>query len=174
MTQINRDSSGSPDSNSASNPDQGAVMTWWLRLAPLPAGRLLFSFALGWLAPYSSSIGARVEDIRPGYARVSIRDRRRLRNHLHSVHAIALINLGELTTGLAVLSTISENMRGIVLDIHAEYLKKARGKLTAIAEFQLPQPLLDDTRCEVEARLQDQSGETVTLVRATWLIGYKT
>jgi acyl-coenzyme A thioesterase PaaI-like protein len=149
------------------------VMTWWSRLAPLPGGRLLFSLALGWLAPYSGSIGARVEEIRPGYARVSIRDRRRLRNHLRSMHAIALINLGELATGLAVLSTISGNMRGIVLNIHADYLKKARGKLTAIAEFKLPQPLLDDTPCEVEARLQDHSGETVTRVRATWLIGYK-
>jgi acyl-coenzyme A thioesterase PaaI-like protein len=174
MTQINRSPSNSPSNSPVSSLDQGAVLTWWLRLAPHPAGRLLFSLALGWLAPYSSSIGARVEDIRPGYARVSIRDRRRLRNHLHSMHAIALINLGELTTGLAVLSTISENMRGIVLDIHADYLKKARGKLTAIAEFQLPHPLLDDTPCEVEARLQDQSGETVTRVRATWLIGYKT
>jgi acyl-coenzyme A thioesterase PaaI-like protein len=150
------------------------VMTWWLRLAPLPAGRLLYSLALGWLAPYSGSIGARVEEIRPGYARVGIRDRRRLRNHLRSTHAIALINLGELTTGLAVLSTISGNMRGIVLDIHAEYLKKARGNITAIADFELPQPLFDDTPCEVEACLQDQSGETVTRVRATWLIGYKT
>ena len=148
-------------------------MTWWLRLAPLPAGRLLYSLALGWLAPYSGSIGARVEEIRPGYARVSIRDRRRLRNHLRSTHAIALINLGELTTGLAVLSTISGNMRGIVLDIHAEYLKKARGNLTAIADFELPQPLLDDTPCQVEACLQAQSGETVPRVRATWLIGYK-
>ena len=174
MTQINRSPSDSPSDRPVSSRDQGAVLTWWLRLAPLPAGRLLFSLALGWLAPYSSSIGARVEDIRPGYARVSIRDRRRLRNHLHSMHAIALINLGELTTGLAVLSTISENMRGIVLDIRADYLKKARGKLTAIAEFELPQPLLDDTPCEVEARLQDQSGETVARVRATWLIGYKT
>jgi acyl-coenzyme A thioesterase PaaI-like protein len=169
MTQINRSPSGSP----ASNPDQGVVLTWWLRLAPLPAGRLLYSLALGWLAPYSSSIGARVEEIRPGYARVSISDRRRLRNHLRSIHAIALINLGELATGLAVLSTISGNMRGIVLDIRADYLKKARGKITAIAEFELPQPLLDDTPCEVEARLQDQSGETVTRVQATWLIGYK-
>jgi acyl-coenzyme A thioesterase PaaI-like protein len=170
MTQINRSSSGSPENN----PAQSAVLTWWLRLAPLPAGRLLYSLALGWLAPYSSSIGARVEDIRPGYARVSISDRRRLRNHLRSIHAIALINLGELATGLAVLSTIPGNMRGIVLDIRADYLKKARGKITAIAEFELPQPLLDDTPCEVEARLQDQSGETVTRVRATWLIGYKT
>ena len=161
MTQINGQS------------DQGVIMTWWSRLAPLPGGRLLFSFALGKLAPYSGSLGARVEEIEPGFARVSLRDRRRLRNHLRSLHAIALINLGELATGLAVLSTIPANMRGIVLDIHAEYLKKARGKLTAIARFELPQ-IDDDTACEVEAELQDQSGATVTRVRATWLIGYKT
>jgi len=161
MTQIN--SSASP----------GAVMTWWSRLAPLPCGRLALSLALGWLAPYSGNLGARIEEIRPGFARVTLRDRRRLRNHLRSLHAIALINLGELVTGLAVLSTITGDMRGIVLSMHADYLKKARGKLTATARFDLPRDLADDTPCEVEAQLEDQDGDIVTRVRATWLIGYK-
>jgi acyl-coenzyme A thioesterase PaaI-like protein len=161
MTQINSD------------PGPGAILKWWFRLAPLPGGSWLFSFMLGKLAPYSGSIGARVEEIRPGYARVGLRDRWRLRNHLHSLHAVALINLGELATGLAVLSTISGNMRGILLNIRADYLKKARGQLTAIAEFELPPEFQDATSCEVEAQLRDQSGETVTRVHATWLIGYK-
>jgi len=156
-----------------SNAEQGAILTWWHRLSPLPAGRKIFSLGLGWVAPYSSSIGALVEEIKPGYARVSLRDRRRVRNHLHSIHAIALLNLGEIATGLALLSTISANMRGIVLSINADYLKKARGKLTATAEFQLPEALADNTPCAVEAQLKDQTGETVTLVRVTWLIGYK-
>jgi len=156
-----------------SNAEQGAILTWWDRLSPLPAGRKIFSLGLGWMAPYSSSIGALVEEIKPGYARVSLKDRRRVRNHLHSIHAIALLNLGEIATGLALLSTISANMRGIVLSINADYLKKARGKLTATAEFQLPELLADNTPCAVEAQLKDQSGETVTLVRVTWLIGYK-
>ena len=156
-----------------SGTDQSTILKWWNRLAKLPAGGWLFSLALGLLAPYSGTISARVEAIKPGYARVSKKDRRRVRNHLQSIHAIALINLGEIATGLAVLSTISANMRGIVLDIQAEYVKKARGKITAIAEFQLPEPLTDDTPCQVEAKLRDQSGETVTIVRATWLIGLK-
>ena len=156
-----------------SSTDQSTVLKWWSRLAGLPAGGWLFSLALGRIAPYSSTISARVEAIKPGYAQVSLKDRRRLRNHLHSIHAIALVNLGEIATGLAVLSTISDNMRGIVLDIQAEYVKKARGKITAIAEFQLPEPLTDNTACQVEANLRDQTGETVTIVRATWLIGYK-
>ncbi len=156
-----------------SSTDQSTVLKWWSRLARLPAGGWLFSMALGRIAPYSSTISARVEAIKPGYARVSLKDRRRLRNHLHSIHAIALVNLGEIATGLAVLSTISANLRGIVLDIQAEYVKKARGKITAIAEFQLPESFTENTACQVEANLRDQTGETVAIVRATWLIGYK-
>lgn len=157
-----------------SAPDKTSVLKWWSRLARLPAGNRIFSLALGWITPYSGSIRARVEELKPGYARVSMRDRRRVRNHLHSIHAIALINLGEIATGLAVLSSITENMRGIVVNIHAEYLIKARGKLIASAEFELPETLQDNTPCEVEALLRNQAGETVTRVTATWLIGYRT
>ena len=151
----------------------GTVLKWWRRLRRWPAGARLFSLGLGWMAPYSSTIGARVEEIEPGYARVTLRDRRRVRNHLRSIHAIALVNLGEIATGLAVLSTISADMRGIVLAIHADYLKKARGKLTAVAKFQLPDRLEDNTPCEVEAELRDQADDVVAVVKATWLIGYR-
>ena len=154
--------------------NDGTIMTWWQRLSRLPAGRWLFSVALGTIAPYSGSIGARVEQLRPGYVRIRMRDRRKLRNHLRSIHAIALINLGEIATGLAVLSTISADMRGIVTDIHADYLKKARGDLIAEAEFDLPSDLPEGTPCEVEAALRDAAGDTVARVRASWLIGYKT
>ena len=153
---------------------QGPVLTWWDRLAVWPGGSWLFSLALGLIAPYSGTIGARVEEIRPGFARVTLRDRRRVRNHLRSIHAIALVNLGEIATGLAVLSTVSANMRGIVLGIQANYVKKARGKLTATADFQLPELVEENTPCEVTAQLRDESGETVAEVKATWLIGYRT
>ncbi|MDH3762441.1 MAG: DUF4442 domain-containing protein [Gammaproteobacteria bacterium] len=153
---------------------RGPLLKWWQRLSAWPGGAGLFSLALSLIAPYSGTIGARVEEIRPGYARLTMGDRRRVRNHLKSIHAIALVNLGEIATGLALLSNFSADMRGILVGIEAEYVKKARGKLTAVAEFQIPRELEDNSPCEVEAFLQDQSGETVTRVRATWLVGYKT
>jgi acyl-coenzyme A thioesterase PaaI-like protein len=145
----------------------------WEKMNRLPFGAKLFSLFLGWYAPYSGSIGARVEALGVGEVRVSLRDRRKVRNHLKSVHAIASINLGEIVTGLAVLTAITDDMRGIVLGLRSEYKKKARGKLTATAFFELPEPIEDNTPFEVSCEIKDKTGDVVATVTANWLLGYK-
>ena len=155
------------------NYSENNILRWWQRLNSVPAGSIIFSLFLGWYAPYSGSIKSRVEVLQPGLSRVTLRDRWRVRNHLRSIHAIALINLGEIATGLAVLTTLDSNMRGIVLGLQAEYLKKARGKLTANASFELPSIVGEDISCDAETEIVDEAGDVVAIVRATWLIGYK-
>jgi len=155
------------------NDSENNILRWWSRLRRLPAGRRLFSLFLSWYAPYSGTIRARVEVLEPGLARVVLRDRRGVRNHLKSIHAIALLNLGEIATGLAVLSTLPGNMRGIVLGLNAEYLKKARGRLSASAKFELPAEIDDNMPCQACTDIVDETGEVVAIIRADWLIGYK-
>ena len=161
MTEVNSDSA------------PNAVMRWWTNCGKLPAGRYLFSLALGLYIPYTRTIGARVVELAPGFARIELADRRRVRNHLNSIHAIALTNLGELTTGLAVFSSTGADMRGILTGIRTAYTKKARGRLVATAEYRLPAGIVEDTPCEVEAAIRDGDGDTVATVNATWLIGLR-
>ena len=121
------------------------------------------------MVPYTASIGARVERLEPGHVVVSMRDRRRVRNHLRSVHAIALANVGELSTGLALLGAMGPEVRGILTGIDVRYLKKARGRLRAEARCTIPQ-VTEHTEYTVEARVTDESGDVVATVEARWLL----
>ncbi len=142
----------------------------WQRLSSLPGGRWLFSFLLGRFAPYTGSIGAQVKEIRPGFASVELRDRRKIRNHLNSIHAIALMNLGELTTGLALMSGLQTGVRGIITGLSIEYHKKARGRLYSECST-TPPKIINDMEHEVHADIKDQSGDVVAHCTATWRLG---
>lgn len=146
------------------------LFAFWRRLAPLPGGTWLFSRILGRLAPYTGSMGAHVKLLEPGHTLVQLSDRRRVRNHLNSVHAVALINLGEVATGLAVISQLSPNTRGIVTALSAEYRKKARGLLTAECRTDPIPSVSEPMDREVSAEIVDQGRDIVAVVRARWRI----
>lgn len=142
----------------------------WERLSPLPGGKLLFSRAVGFTIPYTGSMGARVHQLTPGHAVVHLPDRRRVRNHLRSVHAIALANLAEFTTGLATLSGMPDTARAILVGLEIEYVKKARGTITGECITEIPET--DDRReYRVEVSLHDTAGDLVATAWARWLIG---
>lgn len=142
---------------------------WWKRLSGLPGGIWFFSRAVGFLIPYTGSIRPRVEEARPGFARVSMPDRRAVRNHLHSLHAVALVNLGEFTTGIATHFAMADDDRAILTNISAEYLRKARGRITATATLEQNAPLYGPI--VVKATLFNEDNAVVAVVEATWLVG---
>lgn len=139
----------------------------WERLIPLPGGRRLFSMLLGRMVPYSGSIGARIEEFEPGRAVVTLRERRSVRNHLRSVHAIAIANLGELATGLALLGAMGSEVRGILVGIDVRYTKKARGLLTADVRCEVP-TVTESMDHVVDAEIHDEKGDVVATIRAHW------
>lgn len=138
-------------------------------MSRLPGGKRMFSMLIGQMAPYTGTVGARAEELGPGYARWSLRDRRKIRNHLNSIHAVALVNFAEVTSGTAMMMSLPTNVRGIVRGISIEYVKKARGTLIAECRCTVP-TVTGDTNLDVHAVIRDSAGDVVARATVTWLL----
>ncbi len=147
-----------------------AILAQWRRLSALPFGRWLFSKLLGWQVPYSGSVSPRVLVLEPGHAKVRIIERRALRQHLGSVHAIALMNVAEMASGLAMLGALPAGMRGIVTKISIAYFKKGRGVLDAECRCHVA-PDLPEGEYDFHSDVTDAAGELVARATVTWKLG---
>lgn len=153
-------------SRSAESPG-GRLLARWRAWSGHPGGAWLFSRVLARYVPYTGTVRPRVLLLEPGHCRVRMRDGRRVRNHLRSIHAVALTNLGEVTGGLATLTALPDTVRGIVIALETRYHKKARGTLTAEARCS-PPPVRDLLDFEVETRITDASGDVVAVTTTRW------
>jgi uncharacterized protein (TIGR00369 family) len=136
----------------------------WERAARLPGGARLFSLLAGRAAPYTGTLGARVEALRPGFARVRLPDRRGVRNHLGSVHAMALANLAEMTGNLALLAALPDANNMIVTGFAIDYVKKARGAIVATCEIGAGAGTRSGA-VEYDVELRDSAGVVVATAR---------
>lgn len=111
------------------------VLRSWQRLSGSSAGRWWFARAVARRAPYVGTISPAFDELRPTLCRVSLRNRRAVRNHLGTVHAVATGNLCELAASMVTEVTIPYALRWIPRGMTIEYLRKAETDLTATARL---------------------------------------
>jgi acyl-coenzyme A thioesterase PaaI-like protein len=144
----------------------------WDVLSVVPGGKALFSRMVGVMAPYSGSINAQIHVLRMGYCEAQLTDRRAVRNHLDCVHAIALVNLAEIAGNCALFYSMPDDARFIISGLEMDYLKKARGTITAIGESPIPRSSARATY-DVSVTLRDEAGEEVARAVFHSLVGPK-
>jgi acyl-coenzyme A thioesterase PaaI-like protein len=111
------------------------VLDLWRKTQGIPVvGTRLFSFAFGQKAPYFSSIRPVFTVLEPNHVELVIPKRRRVHNHLGTVHAIALCNGLEAAMGALAEATIPSDKRWIPKGMEVAYTAKATTDITCIAE----------------------------------------
>ncbi len=146
------------------------LMAWWARTRKIPGGDFVFSKIIGFMVPYTGSIHPVVLELEPGHAKAMMKDRRKVRNHLQSIHAIAQMNLGEFVTGLAMTSQLLPESRAIITHLAIDFVKKARGPIVGECHCENLDQSVSKTH-EIVSEIRDASGEVVSRAVAHWLVG---
>jgi acyl-coenzyme A thioesterase PaaI-like protein len=156
------------------------LVTAWKLLGRTPFDRWLFSQIIAFNSPYSGTVGGYVESIDIGSAKVSIKESRGLRNPFRSIHAAALVNVGEMASGMALLYSLAvtpETAKRIAIPtkIEISFLKKAKGKIRATATVDVEvmkgdKNSQDGYAVPVVVDLSDSKGQVVSTMTVHWTV----
>jgi acyl-coenzyme A thioesterase PaaI-like protein len=124
-------------------------------------GKKVFSFAYSQVAPYFGSIHATVTVLEPNHVELVIPDKRRVHNHIGTVHAIALCNGLEMAMGALAEATIPATKRWIPKGMTVSYTAKAKGDITCIAETDQEQWHAGEGDLAVRVRGEKKDGTVV-------------
>ena len=83
------------------------------RLVRYPFGNYLFSKVVCRTAPYFSSIYPLITDLRVNHCECIIRKRKRVFNHIKTVHVIAICNGLEMAMGVMAEASVPKHLRWI-------------------------------------------------------------
>ncbi|UPK76686.1 DUF4442 domain-containing protein [Nocardioidaceae bacterium SCSIO 66511] len=126
------------------------------RLAKLPLGDRVFSFAFTRRAPYFRTVKPRVAEIRPHRAEVHLPKRKAVHNHIGTVHAIAVCNGLEAAMGMLAEATTPKGWRWLPKGMEVSYVAKATSDLVCVAESsQADWDAAPDVPVKVSARRDD-------------------
>ena len=149
------------------------ALALWQRLSGSTAGRWLFSRAVCFQAPYFGSIRPMFDVLEHGRAVAHFRKRRRVTNHIGTVHAIAMANLCELIAGVMTEVSIPQGMRWIPRGMDIRYLAKAETDVSAEAKLpSVEEGLAQDVVVTVDVR--DAQGTVVVHADITMYVSPRT
>jgi acyl-coenzyme A thioesterase PaaI-like protein len=130
------------------------------------------SFLLGQVVPMVGSAGLRFDEVTPQRVVVSIRNRRRVQNHIKGLHAAAMALLAETATGFCVGMNLPDDKLPLIKSMHIDYLRRAQGDMQAVAHLtadQIQQILtLEKGEVTVAVQITDSSGQTPIDAQMVW------
>ena len=142
--------------------------------AALPAGLRASALSLifGKVVPFVGTSGLRYEEITPERVVVSIKNRRKVQNHINGVHAAAMALLAETATGFVVGVNLSDDKLPLIKTLHVDYKRRTTGDMRAVATLSAEQiaQIRREPKGEVlvPITVTDESGEEPIQCQMLW------
>jgi acyl-coenzyme A thioesterase PaaI-like protein len=130
------------------------------RIDKLPAlvARRARTLFLRNVVPFVGTARLEIVELTPSRAVVTVKNWKRVRNHIGSVHAAAMALIAETATGFVIGMNVPEGRTPVIKSMGVEYKKRAKGALRAEATL---------TPAQIDEILANEKGETKVSVVVT-------
>jgi acyl-coenzyme A thioesterase PaaI-like protein len=145
-----------------------------VRALPLPAAiqTRLLTFSAGVAVPYLATSAVELETVDAEHAVLRLRNRRKVQNHMKTVHASAMFLLAEAATGVVLSFNLPEGSRFSTTHVEVNYKQRAVGDLCAIARLSPDERTLlcaqEKGRLSVPVTLTDSRGQEPASFLIEW------
>lgn len=130
------------------------------------------SFLFGNVVPFVGTSGLRYEELSASRVVVSLRNRRKVQNHIKGVHAAAMALLAETATGFVVGMNLDDAKLPLIKSLHVDYKRRTVGDMRAVATLNDEQIALirREPKGEVLVTISvtDESGEEPIQCQMLW------
>lgn len=114
--------------------DVNRTLAIYRKLQRYPLGNRIFSLMVSRVAPYFASIKPYISELQVNRCSCVIKKRKRVFNHIKTVHVIAICNGLEMAMGVMAEASVPKNLRWIPKGMTVEYTAKAATDIVCVAE----------------------------------------
>ena len=116
------------------------------------------SLVFGKVVPFVGTSGLLYEEISETRVIVSIKNRRKVQNHIKSVHAAAMALLAETASGFVVGVNLPDDKMPLIKTLKVDYVRRSSGDLRAVATL---------TQADINRIRNEPKGEVLVPVVVT-------
>lgn len=129
------------------------------------------NFALGSTVPFVGKSGIQFEKTNPTEWIASIKNKKKVQNHLKQVHACAMILLAETLGVMIMAQNVDNDKIPLVKKIEADFVKRSTGGMRGVVQLtEAQQQFIQNNEkgeMEVEVIITDEAGVNPILVKVT-------
>lgn len=134
--------------------------------------RALITWAFGNTVHFVRTAGVKFEALTEERAVLKLSNRRRVQNHIGTVHAAAVALLGETATGAVFGMSVPDDKYPILKSMQLNYVKRSQGAVCAEATLSADQRarfgLEEKGEISVPVKITDETGEATVECEYIW------
>ncbi|MCJ8293848.1 MAG: DUF4442 domain-containing protein [Colwellia sp.] len=110
------------------------TLSTYNKLEKYPFGKKIFSIIVSRVAPYFATISPKISELIPNQCTCLIKKKKKVFNHIKTVHVIAICNGLEMAMGVMAEASIPKHLRWIPKGMTVDYTAKAGSDIRCVAK----------------------------------------